>query len=196
MSSTQRLLIVVLVLAALAVLVANLQIGFHGAVLASLLVCGVLWITKPIWAPPGFGATKVRLASIAGIFALAASHGVWATLINSTIAELIMSPALVAKYPWLKDVTISSEPSYAVLAFVLAGVFIIHYFLPDRTISGQHPTPVEKEFPEKDYGKKLDSFCIHLTQKLTYLDQETNWSPEYYTPLEAAESKLAHEVPD
>jgi hypothetical protein len=81
--------------------------------------------------------------------------------------------------------SISFEPSLGVLGFALAGVFFVNYFLSDQTISGQHPTPVEKGFPEKDYRAKLEAFCNILNNHLISLDRESNWSPEYYTPLEA-----------
>jgi len=55
----------------------------------------------------------------------------------------------------------------------------------DGTLTGIHPDPVEAEFPELKYQEKLIRFAEHLGDRLRLLDRETNWSPDYYTQLEA-----------
>jgi hypothetical protein len=183
LSSNARLLIVILLLTIAAVLLTYLEIGTGGAVGVSALIIGILLVTRPLWAPSG--ATKVRLASIAGIFAMGA-YGTWAPLLDAYAQKLSQSPEWIAKYPWLKDFSIGSEPSLALMAFTLLGVLIVNYFAAkDGTLAGKHPDPIEKEFPEIGYPKKLEAFVNHLENRLQTIDRETNWSPTYYTELEA-----------
>lgn len=185
LSSSQRLLIILLALGVAGILVAHLQIGLIGALLVALFICTGLWITRVIWLPPGFGATRVRLASLSGVFVLAGSFGVWAPIVNALVGPVLDSSALAASFPVLKGLRIESEPSLAVLLFVLITIFVVNYFLPDRSISGRHPESTDREFPEKDYNSRLRDFCQVLRRQLTDIDRETNWSHQYFTPLDA-----------
>jgi hypothetical protein len=178
LSSNARLLIVILLLTIAAVLLTYLEIGTDGAVGVSILIIGILLVTRPLWAPSG--ATKVRLASLAGIFTMSASYGLWAPFLDAYIKKLAESPEWVSQYPWLKDISLSSEPSLTLLVFTLAGVFIVNYFVAkDGTLAGKNPDPIEKEFPEIGYPKKLEAFVNHLENRLQTIDRETNWSPTY-----------------
>ena len=67
----------------------------------------------------------------------------------------------------------------------LAVFFFISYLRRDTTAMKVHPTPLEKEFPEKGYKQRLQSFCGVLLDDLNKIDRETNWSAEYFTPLDA-----------
>ena len=185
LTATQRLLVAVLVLGLSAVFLAQYQVGLLLAALVILFICTVLWLTRFVWVPPGFGATRVRLASLAGVFVLAGTYGIWSALLDSAVNQALQSPSLLAEYPFLKGVRISSEPSLVVLGFVLLALLIVHSFMADNTTSGQLPSSIDKYFPEKDYPQKLQTFCITLADHLRRIDQETNWSPEYYVPLDA-----------
>jgi hypothetical protein len=185
LTAAQRLLVTVLVLGLSAVFLAQYHVGLPLAVLVSLFICIVLWLTRFLWMPPGFGATRVRLASLAGVFALAGTYGIWSALLDSAVNQALRSPSLLAAYPFLNSVHISSEPSLVVLGFVLLALLIVNYFMADKTISGQLASSIDKYFPEKDYLQKLQTFCITLADHLRRIDQETSWSPEYYVRLDA-----------
>ncbi len=183
-SANARLLIVVLLLVISTVLFTYWKFNTVAAIGISFVICVVLIITKPLWAPSG--ATRVRLYSLTGIFILSSSYGIWAPIVDAFIKGLAKSPDLIEKYPWLKDVSINSEPSIFIQICTLTGVFIVNYFMAKKeTLMGPHPDPIEKEFPEVGYPKKLEAFVNHLNNRLKNLDRETNWSPEYYTELEA-----------
>jgi hypothetical protein len=184
LSANARLLIVVLLLVISAVLFTYWKFDTVAAIGISIVICLVLMITRPLWAPSG--ATRVRLLSLTGIFAIGASYGIWAPFADAFIKGLAQSPDRIENFPWLKDVSINSEPSLFILVFLLIGVFIVNFFMAkDETLTGKHPDPIEKEFPEVGYQTKLKAFAQHLSNRLKNLDRETNWSPEYYTELEA-----------
>lgn len=184
MSVNARLLIVILLLVISAVLFTYWQFGTFSAVVISIVNLLVLIITKSLWAPSG--ATRVRILSLMGIFAISGPYPIWAPFANAFIKKLAQSPDWIERYPWLKDVSIDSEPSLPILLFVLAGIYFVNYFMAkDETLAGKHPDPIEKEFPEVRYQEKLEAFAIHLKSRLIKIDRETNWSPDYYTELEA-----------
>lgn len=184
LSANARLLLIILLLTITAVLLTYFKIGITAAILISITICVLLAITQPLWAPSG--ATRIRLASLAGIFVIGTSYGIWAPFINAVVKELAQSPKWIGKYPWLKDISINSDPSLIILGFTLIGIFIVNYLMAkDETLTGKLPDPIEKEFPEVGYSKKLKAFANHLSNHLRTLDRESNWSPEYYTELEA-----------
>ena len=184
MSANARLLIVILVLAISAFLFTFWKFNILAAIGISVVIFVVLIITRPLWAPSG--ATRVRIVSLMGVFSVGASYGIWAPFMDAFVKGFAQSPENIKKYPWLSQVNLDSEPSLPLLFFLLAGVFIVNYFMAkDETLTGKHPDPIEREFPEVGYQKKLEAFAIHLGNQLKKLDRETNWSPEYYTELEA-----------
>ncbi|NEQ67966.1 MAG: NACHT domain-containing protein [Symploca sp. SIO2D2] len=50
---------------------------------------------------------------------------------------------------------------------------------------GKHPTPIEKEFPEKSYQDRLKAFCNYFADDIRKIDRENRWNPDAYIPLEA-----------
>jgi hypothetical protein len=71
------------------------------------------------------------------------------------------------------------------LLFLAVIILIVNYFARDTSAMKEHVTPIEKEFPERDYRSALKSFCGALQDDLGRIDRETNWSPEFFTPLDA-----------
>ena len=55
----------------------------------------------------------------------------------------------------------------------------------DGTIASGHPTPIKSHFPDIKFERHLEAFCSTLKDHLLAMDRESNWSPEYYTELEA-----------
>lgn len=135
--------------------------------------------------PPGAGATKVRILSLLSIFALAGTHSFWEELVNTGAKALSTYPAVLKAAPWIAAIDLTTEPSVAVLIFAGFGVLVVNYFMSDRTIGGEHPIPLKKEFPQPSFKSQLESFVSALRQHLETTDRQSNWSPDYYTELEA-----------
>jgi hypothetical protein len=184
LSPSQQFVVIILGLAVLALVVSYLVSG-PLALVAALTLCALVWILRPLLMPPGYGAMRIRMVSIVGVFGLAASHSFWGDLVNGAARSLAGDPEILAKYPWLAKVHFENEPSIAILVFVAVCVLVVNYFLTDRTIAGGHPVPIEKDFPQPSFAQKLESFRSALAQHLETSDRQANWSPDYYTELEA-----------
>lgn len=55
----------------------------------------------------------------------------------------------------------------------------------DNTAMGKHRVSLKQDFPDKRYIERRNSFCKSLLRLLDDIDQETKWSAELYTPLDA-----------
>ena len=53
-----------------------------------------------------------------------------------------------------------------------------------RAKQGGDSSP-DKDFPEKNYQQKRKSFCKFLAKRIDAINEETNWSEETFTPIEA-----------
>ena len=139
----------------------------------------ILQVTKGVWTPEGGGKSKLGLASLGVALAVAALSPKWRPLL-----DVYLKP-LYEEYPALKDVIPAEAPSVAVLLFVLAVIFVVNYLNRDQTAMREHPTPVEKAFPELEYKAALKLFKKALKNDLNSLDMETNWNAAAFVPLDA-----------
>jgi hypothetical protein len=142
-------------------------------------IFGVLQVTKGIWTPEGGGKSKIGLISLGIAFAAILSNQLWKPVLDSLLEPLY------SEIPFLKDKLPTEAPSIFALLFLATVILIVNYFARDTTAMKEHSTPLEKEFPEKDYKKLLDSFSGVLLDDLNKIDRETNWSAEIFTPLDA-----------
>ena len=91
-----------------------------------------------------------------------------------------------------KNLNLSLEVSSDIFSNVVVFIFTIisgvigRYINRDTTVMGEHSTPIENEFPEKNYKVELKEFINNLKNELDRLDSETNWSQFWFTPLEAS----------
>lgn len=184
LTSAHRLVLSTLGLGLAAVMVAYFFSGMASLLVAGTL-CVLLWLLRPLLLPPGYGAMKVRTLSMLGMFGLAASYGFWSQLVDTAAKALAASPQVREVAPWIEKVDLGSGPSIAVLVFVVIGLWIVNHYMADRSIAGGHPVPMNADFPEESFQRKLDSFCSALRQHLVTTDREANWSPDYYADLEA-----------
>jgi len=166
----------------LAIAVASLVISFKINTLLETIVLAVViviltFLTKSIWEPAHRGATNVRLRSLQIAASVVALQPWWKTLLNS------VSKPLFNKLP--PPVNSPEAPSIAVLVFLTLVIWIVNHYLQDRTAMGKHPTPIEKEFPEKSYQDRLKAFCRYFADDIRKIDRENRWNPDAYIPLEA-----------
>ena len=140
---------------------------------------GILQITKGVWTPEGGGKSKIGLVSLGVALVTIVSGEQWRPAVNSLLEPLYIT------FPFLKDKLPSESPSIAALIFLTAVILIVNYFARDSTAMKEHPSAIEKEFPEKGYKTLLQLFAGFLLDDLNRIDRETNWSPEFFTPLDA-----------
>ena len=184
MSANHKFVLVILLITVAVVCTAMYASG-PVAVLISALICVLVYMLRPLVMPAGYGANKIRTLCILGALGLAASWGAWSETVNILLSALWDTPQLANTPPWIRNIRPGGQPSLYVLVFVFGVIFIVNYFMRDKSISGGHPTPLEKDFPEESFQRKLEAFCSALNQDLVTIDRTSNWSPEYYTELQA-----------
>ncbi len=135
--------------------------------------------------PKHHGITKVRIISLLCFFGLIGSFNLWAELLNSAIRAIASDPDIRTHAPWLERVSIDQQPAYFIVAAGLIVVIAVNYFVRDRSIPGRHPKQIDEDFPEPRFDQKLAAFCSTLEQHLMQTDRQANWSPEFYTELDA-----------
>jgi hypothetical protein len=184
LTSAHRLVVTVLALVVIAVL-AGSMISAATPLIVGGVVCAVLLLLKPLLLPAGWGGTRVRILALTGAFAAAGSYGYWPQIVDAIVALLSRNEDVLAVAPWIQNIKLGAVPSALALLFLLGVIWLVLRSLGPEQIGGRHPTPLEKEFLEKTFPQKLDAFCSALRDHLVTVDRDTNWSPEYYTRLEA-----------
>lgn len=142
-------------------------------------IYAILQVTKAVWSPEGGGKSKLALASLGVALIVVLSNPKWKPFINSLLEPLF------DKYPSLKDSLPVDTPSITALIFLAVVIIALNYFARDTTAMKEHSTPIDKEFPEKNYKNLLRLFCGTLLDDLNKIDRETNWSAENFVPLDA-----------
>ncbi|NER20580.1 MAG: NACHT domain-containing protein [Symploca sp. SIO1C2] len=166
----------------LAIAVVSLVISFKintwlETVVLAVVIVILTVLTKSIWEPAHQGATNVRLNSLKVAATAVALQPWWKPLLNSVSKPFFNKLPPPANSP--------EAPSIAVLVFLTLVILIVNYYLQDRTAMGKHPTPIEKEFPEKSYQDRLKAFCNYFADDIRKIDRENRWNPDAYIPLEA-----------
>lgn len=128
---------------------------------------------------------KIRSLTIVGAFGIAASHNFWAELVNQTAKAALSYPIIMEKAPWITGLHLEGDASLLLLVFLAFCVWVVFHYLADTSIGGGHPEALNKDFPEPSFAEDLQKFCNALQLHLVGIDMQSNWSPEYYTELEA-----------
>lgn len=178
--SKTKLFLIVFCFSLLAILL-SLWIGGFWATSIVIVpaIVSILQVTKGIWTPEGGGKSKIGMASLGVALIVIGLNEKWRPFIDSLLEPLYDD------FPSLKDKLPASAPSITVLVFLVIVILIVNYFARDTTAMKEHRTPLEKEFPEKDYKIRLKSFTSVLQGDLDKIDRETNWSAENFVPLDA-----------
>ena len=181
LSNQQRLLIIILLFSVVTLIIARFMWDLTEMISIAMFIVIILFITKSLWLPPNYGKTRVHLLSLGIISSVYFFYPFWQPIFN----------ALLIKYFFNKETAdlitagYSSPGGLFGFLFVLMGMYIVNYFTRDTSAMKEHTTPLEKEFPEKDYKTRLQNLCGVLQDDLGKLDRETQWSPMNFTPLDA-----------
>ena len=185
-TGTQRVVAFLAVVAIAAVLIAYLAGGWQTGVPIGAVVLAVLWLSSPLWKPPGeSGTTKIRLTSLAVVSTVALA--VLGKTPESKPALTRILEAIGFKHESAQQAATSSSGLIAalVLVFVLVLVFAINWFTRDRSAMQRHPKPIELDFPDQTYKQQLNRYAQILATRLNTLDEETKWDDYFFTPLGA-----------
>lgn len=144
-------------------------------VIATIVVTSVaLGITRSVWLPENYGKNRVRLFSLFIILTLVAPAPIWLMLIEEFLFEGLLGKAVL----WEDKVL------YAIVA--IAGIWIVNHYLQDKTAMSAHPEKLTSDFPdEPNFETRLINLGGHLKSRIEQIDRESNWSSDYFTPLDA-----------
>jgi NACHT domain len=170
---------------ALVIFLANQSSGPVLALGIGLLICVLTFLLRGLFLPPGAGATKVRTASLVLWFGFISSHAFWAEVINGAAKALSAFPELSFLKPFLTSIHLHSAPGVLEIIATVVVIGCINYFMVDRSIAGTHPISIDKHFPDQTFAEQLRHFCSGQAQYLETTDKNANWSPIYYTELDA-----------
>lgn len=141
----------------------------------------IILITKNTWESEDSLRNKVPLTSLTVISGLAGSQPIWKSLLKP-VSEKI--PFLKANLPASSQST--DNTSLLVFFMAVIAIILINYlYFQDATAMKKHPRRIDKDFPEKPFPKRLKQFCGTLLGDLNTIDRDSNWSAEYFTPLDA-----------
>src|ERR1051325_10129083 len=168
-------------LSSLTAILLSLKFGGFAAtqIVLAPAILSILEITKGVWTPEGGARSRVGLFGLILATAAAMTGVAWKPFVTS------FTEPLLSKYPVLSHRLPKDAFSIIGLLFLGGIVIAVNYFSRDTTTMKEHPTPLETEFPEKQYKHLLKSFCGILRDDLNKIDRETNWSAEVFTPLDA-----------
>lgn len=176
-----RLFALVFIISLLAISAVFFIKGLITAILFSVVILLLWWITKGIWLPESKGPFSVMLGSLSFALAAIGSSPIWKEIVNTFVVGLLKN-----KYPEISNNSlVQNSPSAILLIFVLSVIFIVNYFSQSKTLVKPYSKSADKEFPPKDYKKRLEGFCRVLLNDLNKIDHETHWSTEYFIPLNA-----------
>ncbi|MGK7882286.1 MAG: hypothetical protein AB4060_19625, partial [Crocosphaera sp.] len=159
-----------------------LTVWTNDNILSTLIVAVVsitlVWVVSPLWLSPGVGQTRVRLASIAALVAVAIPYPWWSVWLIETIRPHL--PQNLQNIP-LPDGSIPAS----VMLFMLVGIFIINYLMRDNTAMVIHSDPKGKTIGDEYFERGLLGIIDALKIDLDRIDNETRWTIEYFEPLDA-----------
>ncbi|MBX8537622.1 NACHT domain-containing protein [Pseudomonas cichorii] len=184
MSPNHKLLLAILSSSTITFLV-SYYFSPAAAALTSIFSLLTIYILRPLVMPAGYGTNKIRTLCILLAFALVGSWGFWSSLVNPILENALKTHFIISIFPNIENIQLNDSPSIAVLIFFFLCIWATNHYLRDNTIASGHPAPIRKQFPDLKFEKQLESFCSTIRGHLVSIDRESNWSPEYYTELEA-----------
>ena len=171
MNGNHRFLIIVLLVVGSFLSFAYLASGPGLAYPLAIVMSFVLWLTRYVWRPRDYGRNSIRNYSLFVLLVTHAPYPFWAPLVNTLLQSLPLPLPHVA-------------PSAVVQVSILVGVIAINYFFRDSTAMGEYRT-TDRDHSERDLRQDLAKVGRALANDLNRIDDETNWSTEYFEPLDA-----------
>lgn len=166
-----------------------------------VLLVGVLFIAFTAilisWLFDGYGLTLITVITLLIILALTGNAWV-STDSNYRIRRFmlsIISLAAIPNTPIVYEILRKALKGYIelpsndaaplVLLFLILSLIIVFYFTRDKSNFANTNQPINKLIEGPTIKQKWESVCRGLESQIRDIDRDTNWSNEYYTPLEA-----------
>jgi len=134
----------------------------------------VMWLTKPIWLPDGYGKNKVRLYSlfIALVVGASSLYGAWYVEISEKIVQSVPEEwsflaEFIQKIP-------PAAPSISVMFFILCVVAVVNYTMSQQSIMGEHQSDFDRDIPEPEFDERLGYALDALKDDIYSIDKQIN----------------------
>jgi DNA polymerase III delta prime subunit len=152
--------------------------GIIPTLILSAIIFVILFLTKSIWLSDDHGKNILRYASLGIVLLILAPYGFWNTYASAFINEFLKT-----YYP---NISVpQNSPSALVLVFAFAVIFIVNYFMRDKSAMNNHSASIDKDFPEIGFKQKLIKVADCLNFEIRRIDNDTSWTDEDFTPLDA-----------
>ena len=154
-----------------------------GAVVFSALLVMFIIITRGIWQGPNADEWSYRKFVFRSIVVLATSQTVW------LVPDVKLHFAAALSWIGLSSISpdIIEHQNYVraliIFAFVATCLFILRPSV--STAMRRHPVALHSDFPSDQEQQQLRAYCSRLLSQMYFLDQQTSWTEEYFTPLDA-----------
>lgn len=148
-----------------------------GILSALILLIGIgiiLFITRAVWRPI-HNKFSVGVISLTTALTIVFSYGFWQNSLDAIVKTYF--PEIAINYEYV--------PPLLVFLFISFVIWIVNYFNRDNTAMGKHPNPIEKDLPDISYEQTIKGIASSLSDDLRSIDIRTNWSSQYFTPLDA-----------
>ena len=164
----------IFIIALIAIVLTLFFKGILYTLILSFSIGILLFFTKAIWLPRNSKYT-VRLLSITVAVTLALSFGAWNIFLESLFRSYF--PVFMENY--------QSIPPILLLLFLTSIIWIVNFYNRDNSAMGKHPNPIIKDIPDISYNDSIKGIVSSLSDDLRSIDIRTNWSSNYFTPLDA-----------
>ena len=171
MTGSQRALILVLLIVGSFLLFAYSASGPGLAYPLALVMSVVLWLTRYVWRPRDYGRNLIRRYSLWVLLAAHLPYPIWAPWVNH-----LLHPLPFPAPP--------NAPSATLQMSILIGVVAINYLTRDSTVMGEYRL-LHDGRSDRELRDDLVRVGRALKNDLNRIDDETNWSTEYFEPLDA-----------
>jgi hypothetical protein len=178
MDGRQRLLLGLFLLFSCSLVFLFLADGPVAAIMLGLILLGVLWITKAVWSPSESNRVKIATGSLALIGSIAAGYFKLSIHTKRDLAEGISSVHGISprEFDW---------GAACLLLFALIAIGIINYSNRAAPSIGARRFPADPRLREKTFSDRLAGFCRTMAAELNNIHTDTNWSAEWFVPVEA-----------
>lgn len=171
LSEKGLLLVLVLIIAFSAIIISWLLGGYGLSTVITITTIIIIALTGNAWISSDSNYKIRRFTlSIVSVAAIA-NASIGYEIIRTLVAEYIDLP--------------SSELSVLMMLFLVSIVIIVFYFTQEKSNFANTNQPISKLIEGPTIKQKWESVCRGLESQIRDIDRDTNWSNEYYTPLEA-----------
>src|ERR1700688_4678469 len=173
-------------LVALALCLAAASFFALGNIAGSIVFSGLLLIfigaTRGIWQGPRADEWSYRKFAFRSVIVIGTSQTVWLIPdakphFAAALSRLGLSvPATVVDNAYFRPISI--------FTFIAVCLFILGR-PPIRTAMRRHPVALQSDFRSVQEQQQLQTYCRSLQTRIRILNDETSWTEEYFTPLDA-----------